>query len=434
MKKTVTILSILLVIIAISCKTELPEEVRQVRSFISENLPNTIRYNTQDSGIYFGLPRPYSVPAIKGMFQEMYYWDTYFMNAGLIAEGQFQQAKNNTENILYLINRFGFMPNGSHKLYLSRSQPPYASMMVMDIYKKTKDKEWLEKACKTLEKEYSGFWMEKRLTPTGLNRYSNQAGDEELLEFYNYMFSRFPNLDTTGVVTDDDRMTVGSHFIAEAESGWDFSPRFDSRCEDFNPVDLNCNLYMYEQNFAYYYQELGWDGSEDWTELAANRKALINNYCYNPDDGLFYDHDYVNGALSETFSAANFNVMWSGVASAEQAKQIKNNMQRLEMDYGITACEPGERKYLYQWDYPNGWANLQYLTVFGLDKFGYKDDAQRIADKYTKLVVKVFKATGNIWEKYNVANGTIEVNNEYEMPPLMGWSASVFIITSEYGK
>ncbi|MEN8155775.1 MAG: trehalase family glycosidase [Bacteroidota bacterium] len=434
MKSTTTLLAIPLMITVMSCKTKLPEDVQQVRDFISENLPNTIRYNTQDSVDYFGLPNPYSVPAIKGMFQEMYYWDTYFMNAGLIVEGHLEQAKNNTENILYQIDRFGFMPNGSHKRYLSRSQPPYASMMVRSIYENTGDKEWLEKACKTLETEYAGFWIERRLTPTGLNRYSNQAGDEELLTFYNYLFSRFPNFDTTGIATDEQRIAVGSHFIGEAESGWDFSPRFVSRCEDFNPVDLNCNLYMYEQNFAYYYSELGWEGGEKWTERSEKRRELINKYCYNPDDGLFYDHDFVNGSLSETFSAANFNVMWSGVATEEQAAQIKNNLERLEMDYGITACEPGEREYVYQWDYPNGWANLQYLAVFGLDKYGYKEDAQRIADKYTNLVVKNFKETGNIWEKYNVANGTIEVNNEYEMPPLMGWSASVFIITSEYGK
>ncbi|MEN8255527.1 MAG: trehalase family glycosidase [Verrucomicrobiota bacterium] len=434
MKTAVLNVGMVVAAVLSGCGTKMPDDVKEVRAFISENLPKTVRFQTEDEGIYFGLPRPYSVPAIKGMFQEMYYWDTFFMNKGLIADGQLEQAKNNTENILYLIDRFGFMPNGSHRLFLSRSQPPYASMMVRAVYEQTGDKEWLAKACKTLETEYNGFWMADRLAPNGLNRYGNQADDKELLEFYEYLFSRFPNFDTTGIETDKDKRKVGSHFIAEAESGWDFTPRFDSRCGDFNPIDLNCNLYMYEKNFEFYYSELGWEGSEKWVGLAKKRKALINQYCCNPKDGLFYDHDFVNNKLSPVFSSANFNVLWSGVATPEQAANVWKNLPRLELDHGVTACEPAEQKQVYQWDAPNGWANLQYLAIFGLEKFGYKEDAKRIADKYTDIVVKNFKATGNIWEKYNVAEGTINVNNEYEMPPLMGWSASVFIITSEYKK
>ena len=102
------------------------------------------------------------------------------------------------------------------------------------------------------------------------------------------------------------------------------------------------------------------------------------------------------------------------------------------MKHGVVACEPAERKYIYQWDAPNGWPNLQYLAVNGLDKYGYKQDAKRIADKYTNVVVSVFKTTHNVWEKYNVVEGSINVNSEYEIPPFMGWSATIFLYTSNY--
>lgn len=415
------------------CERDVPDDVNAVRSFILENLPKTVRSNTEDEGDCFGLPRPYSVPAIKGMFQEMYYWDTFFMNEGLIAAGQLEQARNNTENILHMIDRFGFMPNGTHRQYLSRSQPPYASMMVRAIYEQTGDKKWLVSACRTLEKEYNDFWMVDRITPVGLARYSNQADDKELLDFYEMLFHRFPNFDTAGIESDEDRRRVGSHHIAEAESGWDFNPRFQGRCEDFIPIDLNCNLYMYEKNFEFFYAELEWEGGVKWAELADKRRALIHKLCHNPEDGLFYDYDYVNDKRSDIYSAAVFNVLWSGVATPEQAGRIRDSLSRLEFDHGIAACEPGERKQVYQWDAPNGWPNLQYLAIFGLERYGYHGDARRIADKYTHTVIKNFKTTGNIWEKYNAADGSINVNNEYEMPPLMGWSASVFILTSEYG-
>ena len=78
----------------------------------------------------------------------MYYWDTYFTNIALISDSDFTQARNNVDNILFLIDRYGFMPNGSNVMYLNRSQPPFASMMVRDIYEINKDKKWLASACR----------------------------------------------------------------------------------------------------------------------------------------------------------------------------------------------------------------------------------------------------------------------------------------------
>ena len=104
------------------------------------------------------------------MFNELYYWDTFFTNEGLIADGLVRTAEDNVENILFLIDRYGFMPNGNRLWYLSRSQPPYAALMVEKVYEATADTAWLRRAFPILEKEY-GFWMRERMTPTGLNRY-----------------------------------------------------------------------------------------------------------------------------------------------------------------------------------------------------------------------------------------------------------------------
>lgn len=55
----------------------------------------------------------------------------------------------------------------------------------------------------------------------------------------------------TDGLSHQELLDVGSHYIAEAESGWDFNPRFQTRCMDFCPVDLNANLYLYEKNFEF---------------------------------------------------------------------------------------------------------------------------------------------------------------------------------------
>ena len=124
-----------------------------VETYIKNNWDKCIRENKQDDGTLIGLPKPYIVPCIGGMFQEMYYWDTYFTNKGLALSGRWEQIKNNTDDMLYLVDRYGYMPNGNRTFYLTRSQPPYLSMMVRDVYDHFQDKSWLESAYKTLEKE-----------------------------------------------------------------------------------------------------------------------------------------------------------------------------------------------------------------------------------------------------------------------------------------
>ena len=109
-------------------------EMTPAEKFIRENWKDSIRINTKDEGEHVGLPFPYTCPCAGGMFQEMYYWDTYFTNVGLILSDMTEQAKNNCRNIAYMIDRFGFMPNGNRTYYLGNSQPPFFSRMVYDIY------------------------------------------------------------------------------------------------------------------------------------------------------------------------------------------------------------------------------------------------------------------------------------------------------------
>ena len=118
------------------------------------------------------------MPCADGIFNELYYWDTYFANKALFAFGNVDQAKNNVLNILYLIDRFGYMPNGNRTFFLKRSQPPYAAMMVDDVYRVTNDKDFLRTSFLILEKEYE-FWMTKRVSENGLNHFGTEEDKPE---------------------------------------------------------------------------------------------------------------------------------------------------------------------------------------------------------------------------------------------------------------
>lgn len=395
----------------------------KVKKFIEEHWDECIKENREDCGTLIGLPYPYTVPAV-GHFDEMYYWDTYFTNKGLELSDRYAQAKNNTDNMLYLINKYGFMPNGNRTYYLKRSQPPFLSIMVRDIYEHYRDGAWLRGAYYALEKEYD-FWMKERISPIGLNVYGGDISISDPEKAKSSFSER------VGFVPEQPAEDISAHYALSCESGWDCNPRWE--CEGFNyaPVDLNSLLYAMECNMAYFSEILGMENKAIWEQRAEKRQSLMSRYMDN-GEGLLLDYNFKKGKLSGILSAASFYPLYAGVASAEQAEAVVKNLHRLEGAYGIFTCEKNDARGMYQWDYPNGWACLQYIAFTGLDRYGYKEDAARIALKYKELAEKVFEETGNLWEKYNVENGSIQVSNEYDMPAMMGWSAGVYLAAAEF--
>ena len=394
--------------------------MKTVEEFIRENTDKCVRVNRFDEDTLIGLPYPYSVPCISDKFQEMYYWDTYFTNIGLLLENDTNQAKNNAENMAFLIRKYGFMPNGSRTYYLSRSQPPFFSEMVLDIYKCTNDKEWLKSIMDAVETEYD-FWSENRKTKTGLMQYSPIVKKEDTERLYNYFNDRVGD-DITGLKKEDVARTT----LIGCESGWDFTPRWGVKSGDFVQIDLNCLIFKMLKNLEYFSLVLNNGKEEHYASLADNQSELIRKYMKN-DDGLFMDYDFCNDKHSEIFSAASFYALAVNLATDDEAQTVVKNLCRIEENYGISTCEKYEVSGIYQWHYPNGWAPLQYMVIKGLANYGYTEDAERIAKKYVGLVDKNFEATGNIWEKYNVVEGSINVTNEYNMPPMLGWTSGVYL-------
>lgn len=406
---------------------------KETREFIRDSWEKSIRYLPNDSGSHIGMPLPYTVPSVSGGFQEMYYWDLFFTNEGLIIDGLLDQARNNTENLAWMVERFGKILNGSNTFYLNRSQPPVFSLMVRQIFNATGDTEWLRGILPSLEKEYA-FWMTARMTPCGLNHDSNEAGDAEKMSFLKLVKGRFGEGFNLEGLSHEDSLKVGSHYISEAEC-WDFTPRFKGECENYCPVDLNALLYICEKNLAFFHKTLG-DKAEarKANRAARHRKHLMRKYFRNPSDGIYYDYNYITGERSDVVSAAQFFLLMGKAVSRRQAGGIVKSLEVLEYPHGISACEKGDYPFVYQWSYPNGWAPLQYVTVRGLDAYGYKEAARRIAQNYVDLLTESYELTGTLWEKYNVDEGNLNVGDEYKMPTMLGWTAGSYVWLDEYLK
>jgi alpha,alpha-trehalase len=139
------------------------------------------------------------------------------------------------------------------------------------------------------------------------------------------------------------------------------------------------------------------------------------------------DRDTVTGMFGEDFSVASLYPMFVGMADEDQAAETFKKLHLLEHPHGICPCEAHDKSGNYQWDSPNLWPCLQWIAYKALKNYGYNGDALRIAQKYVSVVEINEAKTGQLWEKYNADSGFCDVINEYPMPPMLGWSAGVYL-------
>ena len=395
-----------------------------VLKYIKASIGQTLRpaSDVDPLGKSIPLPHPFNVPCISTHFQNLFYYDTYFLNRGLIALGDIAQAENNVNNILFLVDKLGFVPNSNRLDMTNRSQPPYLCMMVQDIYDATGNKEWLKTVYPLIGKEYD-FWVTKRSSTYGLSRHHHDATQEYLLNFYEHLKKvRLPLTATT----DEEKIFIAGHRLAEAEAGYDFTPRFDGRCSDFISVDLNSNLYLYEITMSFFGEVLNNGEKNLWLDRATNRRKKMDDLLWNETRGLYLDYDMKNERQSDVTSVTTFQPLWVGCASVEQASRVKENLKLHEYAHGIVPCEAGVHDFVYQWDYPNAWPPHALIVSEALSKYNYEEDADRIRSKYVNTVYEVFKSTGTLWEKYNAVEGNANVKEEYKTPPMMGWNAGIY--------
>ena len=137
----------------------------------------------------------------RPLFQEFYYWDTCLMCLGIYDTPREWLVIDAAENCASLIDRFGFIPNGTRYYLTSRSQPPFFTRLFRlahhaKVRRHDPDSEdFLKRMTAAAVREHETCWIaekhpHERKKYRGLSRYHD----------VNY-----------------------SHFLASCESGWDHS-------------------------------------------------------------------------------------------------------------------------------------------------------------------------------------------------------------------
>ena len=424
------------------------------------------------------LPNAYVVPG--GRFNEMYGWDSYFIIVGLLRDGRLDLAKGMVENFFFEVEHYGTFLNANRTYYLTRSQPPYLSSMIMEVYQAEKaaghdDRAWLQHAYDYAAKDYQLWVHDPHLAAsTGLSRYFD-FGDGPVAEGLQDETGYYKNV-AAFFLTHPDRAdhdlveseagksnpdAVGFGFELQLcettqngkkcepfrtvslshdyykgdrsmrESGFDVAFRFGpfgAQTHHYAAVCLNSLLYKTETDLATMADTLGRrEDAARWRKLGEDRKAKMNQLFWNASKGLFFDYDFQTQKQSSYTYVTTFYPMWAGLASPEQARAIEKNLQIFEQPGGLdmSPTESGG-----QWDHPYGWAPMQLVGIEGLRRYGFNEDANRVAYKFLSTVAENFRRDGTIREKYNVVTRSSEttVTAGYHMNIVgFGWTNGVFL-------
>ena len=392
----------------------------RIEKYIRDNIGKAVCYECEDTDQKYGLPYPYSVPTVGERFHSMYYWDTYFTNLGLIALGDIAQAKNNIDNMAYLVERLGYMPNGNAYRVANRSQPPFLGLMVRDILIFVDDIEWERKMYSVLSREHA-FWISNRSAQNGLQHYGTDV-PTELQEGYAKRFC-----DRVGIENlPEQRSILANSFLAQAESGWDFCARFELAGPDYCAVDLNALLWATETVLATLAKHIENGEENAWLKTAERRASLMREILLD-ENGVFRDRNAKTQKFSPVFSVASLFPLFVGMANKNEAENTVKMLPLLMHKHGVAPCERTDDGKNFQWGAPNGWPCLQAVTSTGLERYGYDEQAKDIGVNYINLVESVFDKTGALWEKYNLDTGTSDTINEYEMPEMLGWTAGTYL-------
>ena len=381
------------------------------------------------------LPQAYIVPG--GRFTETYYWDSYFTMLGLAESGRTDLMKCMADNFAWMIERYGHVPNGNRTYYLSRSQPPVFALMV-ELF----EEDGVRGARRYLEHlklEYT-FWMDGAgsLLPNQAYRRVVRMPDGSLLNRYwddrdtprdESWFEDVETARRSGRPANE----VYRDLRAGAESGWDYSSRWLRDCNrlasirttQFVPVDLNAFMYKLENTIANISALNGDREVEaEFRVKASERRSAVTRYLWDDEQGCYRDYDWRREQMA-LFSAASVVPLYVGLATHEQADRLDTAIRtRLLTPGGILATEYDSGE---QWDFPNGWAPLQWMAVQGFKLYGNDALGNEIARSWLNMVNAFYQQNHKLIEKYHIACSTPREGGggEYPLQDGFGWTNGV---------
>ncbi|MCP9266490.1 Alpha-trehalose glucohydrolase [Dirofilaria immitis] len=333
-----------------------------------------------------------------GSFQIYFYWDSYWINKGLLFSNMSTTVRQILENLASVVRFHGFIPNSGSVQLSRRSHPPLFTQMVADYYDATGNKTLLKEMTPWLDQEILWWGKTEHLTSNCHPAISSCPRPE------NYLIDLNNGLNGTG-----HPEFIWSSIASACESGLDFSTRwfahqgkyadtkYSIRTNDIIPVDLNVFMAWNFATLANFHEILG------RTKKAAEYRQLYKK---------------LRKAVDEVFG---MKMMGHGGIPVSLNKASHE-----------------------QWDYPNSWPPLTHLFVESL-RLSRNEKLIKIAEKIAwKFIRTAYNGMMNptkgmpaaCWEKYDVRydDGRPGSGGEYPVQQGFGWTNGALLdLIYKYG-
>lgn len=333
------------------------------------------------SNIYIGNEYPWGkyrlISPGKGIFNGVWNWDSAFHAIGMLDFDK-EIAKEQISGFFEYQTANGMLPDviwESGKIEDRFTKPPVMAWATAEVYRATKDIEFLKKIYPKLVFN-EGFWVKERLYE-GLFHYDadkSRAEDEaQYLQHIGY------------------------------ESGWDNSPRFDNAPYGCWAIDLNCFMVMTYDALIYLAGVLGAD-SDEWKNKREQLVLNIEQKLWNEALGSYTDYNFKTNEFVNVLTPASFMPLFAGFADKYKAEKMEITAQEHFLPgmptvaYDDSAYGMLERSY---WRGPC-WLNVAYFAAKGLKKYGFSDTANTVKET---ILDWVYNDGDFIHENYNSKSG-----------------------------
>ncbi|MCR8668716.1 alpha,alpha-trehalase [Aestuariibaculum sp. M13] len=287
-------------------------------------------------------------------------------------------------------------PWGGGEKFCRAINPPIFSWVEMKNYELTGDKSRFEMILPVLEKYVE--WLEK-------HRLSQDTPHK--LYWSNGQASGMDN-------TPRDKGRPGEH-SSFSPVGW---------------VDISCQMVMNYNDLSNICKILGHKKkAQQYRQKAKKLGKRINEWCWNEEDGIYYDVD-TEGKQQKVKTIASFWPMLAGITTPKKDKRLIQHLKnpkefwRKNIFPSLAADEEGYSPRGHYWK-GGTWAPTNYMVIKGLEKTNNEKFATECAEKYLYGLYNVYEETGTLWECYApdaFAPSTIENNKKLARKDFVGWT------------
>ncbi|KAG8214941.1 glycoside hydrolase family 37 protein [Butyriboletus roseoflavus] len=338
------------------------------------------------------IPLNYTFVIPGGRFREQYYWDSYWIIQGLLKSQLYDTVNGTLQNFMDEIDNFGFIPNGGRTYYFDRSQPPLFVHMLSDYVTTTGDTSILQRGLPSAEAELA-WWSNNRTiqvtSPYTGQTYSmahyavNNSAPRPESYIEDYLTVHDPTLSTP--LTDSQAAELYSELASGAETGWDYSSRFQIVPQLGNPglrtlnvknnipICLNSILYKAHSLLATLYENSNATAAANHVQIAAGIRAGILDLMWDSSKLAFYDFNLTSNSRNSIFTVATFYPVWNGIIPDEVLASQANAfgyfaavnmvMNKYNGTFPVTFVDWTG----LQWDSPNAWPPHQYIIISALE-------------------------------------------------------------------